>query len=140
VLTGLAESLRATSAEGRLGTLVALRLIVAAPAPEVPGEALAGLIHWASACLNLTPARLCVVGSGASLAATVSYPEGETALIALSRGRPGARLILLGNRGAAYHESGEPSPAAGPPPAAPSGSNLPAAVRESLQSGRPVDL
>jgi hypothetical protein len=91
--------------------------------------------------------RIFAVGSARDgcIALTLEFPGPATAAVCLVRSRPrgaGIDLMIVGNHGAAYFDSGaaEPWDQAPAPPAEPAPAALSAAIEKSLTAGKPVRL
>jgi hypothetical protein len=108
----LQRAVAATLASKRLGQPVFVRLLLHGldKAEAVPAK----LAHAAAAArdwLGQPLTRLYAVGNPAQgqVALTLEFRDGATALVSWSHGPPrgdGLDLMLLGNRGALYHDTG----------------------------------
>jgi hypothetical protein len=146
-LADLHRAVQATLAGQRLGTPVFVRYLLQGPdAPEAIPPRLAGLTAVVRGWLGQTLERLHAVGSTESgqVALTLQFREGATALVGFARGQPpglGADVLVLGNRGALYHDAGCADPweeaEAVTEPAEP---GLQAVIERALRSGKPESL
>jgi len=143
---------------GRVGSPVFVRYVaqIASGREELRGV-LAEALAMANSWLGASPQRVYVQGCGdaGQLTATVQYSGGQTALLSVGvappvyaealRTAPQIDLMLLGNKGALYHDSTSLSlfalAAAGsvaPAEPLPISNPLMTAVEESLRTGKPT--
>lgn len=143
-LSDLHRAVRSTLASKRLGKPVFVRYTldgIEKPEALVPSlaRAVAVVRDWLEQPLETVYALGAVAAGRVSL--TLRFRDGATALVSASRSPArgdGLDLMLLGNHGALYHDSGsanlwdEPATAADPPDAA-----LLALIERALRSGKP---
>ena len=92
----------------------------------------------------MTVDRVHAVGSldGGQVALTLQFQGGATALVAFARGQPrgdGIDLMVLGSRGALYHDAGAANIWEDPPSAEPRAADpaIREAIERALRSGKP---
>jgi predicted dehydrogenase len=144
-LTDLHRTVQATLASKRLGQAVFVRCTLQdLGKPETIVPKLAHLAALAREWLGQPLARVYAVGSPAAgnVSLTLQFRAGATALISYAHGPPqgdGIDLMVIGQRGAIYHDVGAgdlwDEPAAGAPePVDPA---LRAIIERALRSGQP---
>ena len=94
--------------EGSLGAPRYLRCVAAVPSEGGLEDAVGGLAGLASAWFGSEPgSRYTLGGSGAVYVTEMQqWPQGQGAIITVSRSQSGSKLdlMLVGSRGALYHE------------------------------------
>jgi hypothetical protein len=152
-IVSLYQSVKVALDAGHVGVPVFVRCVAyTANGRDELTEALHQAAAVAGGWLDAPPRRIYVLGGeeAGQITATLQYAGGQSALVSVNPVPPdgAARvdLMLLGNTGALYHESSALSraqlaaagAAAGELPTLPAG--LGTAIRESLESGRAVDV
>jgi hypothetical protein len=144
-LANLHRAVQTTLASGRLGRPVFVRYTLhGLDRPEALAPRLAQTTAVVRAWLGQPLEQLYALGSVASgqVALTLHFREGATARVSFARGQPrgdGVDLLVLGNRGALYHDAGsaalwdETVEGATEPP----DPGLQATIEKALRSGKP---
>lgn len=142
--TDLDRAVQQTLTGGRIGSPVFVRCLV--QSPDASDTALPTLVRAAASLrgwLGQPIVRVYAVGSPADgqLSLTLEFRGGGTALVSWSHGPPrgdGVDLMVLGSRGALYHDAGAAElwdAAAAFAPGTDAG--LRSAIEQSLRSGKP---
>jgi len=147
-LTDLHRSVEATLASKRLGQPVFLRYLWQTTVGDA--QALDRLAHLAGVVESWFKQKLVgvfVVGSASAgqVSATLQFQEGASALLAVAKGKfrgGGVDLMLLGQRGAVYHDAGmdELWDEQLSLPLQPVDVGVRKALAESLRTGQPVPI
>jgi hypothetical protein len=141
----LHRSVQATLASKRLGRPVFVRCTLQGlDRPEAVLPRLAQLVALARQWLDQPLDQLYALGSSESgqVCLTLRFREGGTALVSYARGQPrgdGIDLMVLGSRGAVYHDAGSAElwdELAGAP-ADPADRALVALIEKALRSHKP---
>ncbi|HJT78663.1 MAG TPA: hypothetical protein VJ739_15780 [Gemmataceae bacterium] len=106
-LADLHRAVGAALAAGRVGTPVFVRYLLLVPEKqEAMAARLAELASVVSDWIGQPPARIYAPASpqGNSATVTLQYRTGATAVVSVGPGDGGADVMVLGNRGALYHE------------------------------------
>jgi hypothetical protein len=140
----LHHAVRTTLAAGRIGQPVFVRYLLQSPARTGAAARLARMTAAVCGWLGQRLERVYAIGSAQSgqISLTLQFREGASALVSIARGQPlgdGVDLMILGNRGAIYHDAGHSVPGADAPPfpETPPDTALVAAIAKALRSGKP---
>jgi hypothetical protein len=142
--TDLDRAVHQALAGGRLGPVVFVRCLV--QSPDAPDTALPTLVRAATSIrgwLGQPVVRVYALASpdGSQVSLTLEFRDGGTALVSWSHGPPrgdGVDLMVLGSRGALYHDAGAAEPWDGAAAFAPgTDAGLRSAIEQALRSGRP---
>ena len=110
-LAPLREAVQSAIDEGRLGTASFMRCVANVEAAAEVGSALDSLVALGETWFGSPPSRRQAVGRDADLYASevVTWPQGQAAVLAVQSseeaGYPRFDLMLIGSRGALYHEA-----------------------------------
>ncbi len=140
-LTDLHRAVETALASGRLGTPVFVRYLLLVPdPPDAVTTRLAQLAATANGWLGQPLAEVYAPAPPQDGAVTVTlrYRTGATALVSIGPGDGAADVLVLGNRGALYHDL--TGSGAYEVPQSPAESQLLAVVSRALQSNRPESL
>lgn len=147
----LTKAVEMTLAAERIRTPVFVRYtVVLAEKVEEFNQTLIKLVNDLTGWFSAVPDTVYALGlpDAGQITVTLEYPAGQTALLALSCGQPRSEvdLILLGTKGAIYHHQ-DHHPAFYPSldealeePVTVQGQAVLAAIKQSLQLKKPVDL
>lgn len=144
-LADLPRAVQGTLDSKRLGQPVFVRYTLQGlDQPALIAPRLAQMTTIVRGWLNQTIERVYAVGTMESgqVALTLQFREGGTAQVSFARGQPrglGVDLMVLGNHGAIYHDSGSAYlwDEAATPFAEPPDAKLQAVIERALQSGKP---
>ena len=111
-MQSLQKSVQSVIDKGRIGSPVFLRCLIQIPVQEDEiTKATAALVELANTWMPSSPEQLYVQESADAVQSTalIQYSGGETATISVNRippdGETSVDLVLLGNKGAIYHET-----------------------------------
>jgi hypothetical protein len=144
-LANLHHAVQATLASQRLGKPVFVRYLVQTlDKAETIVPRLAQVTAMVREWLGQPLERLYAVGTieSGQVSLTLEFRDGATALVSFARSQPrgdGIDLMVLGNRGAIYHDAGSAElwDATATAVATPADARLQAAIEQSLRSGKP---
>jgi hypothetical protein len=146
-LADLHRAVQATITSKRLGQPVFIRYLWHSPEKSngiLP--ALTDLVWTVGEWLGQPLIRICAVGSAAigHISLTLEFSHGATALVGWSQSRApgsGVDLMVIGNRGALYHDAGSVDLWADPfaPGNLPERAALQRWIEEALGTARPVE-
>jgi hypothetical protein len=133
-----------TVASNRLGQPVFVRYLWQSPEKFAVAPRLAQMTAEVRDWLGQTLDRVYAIGTAASgqVSLALQFRGGFSALVSVARGQAhgdGVELLVLGNKGALYHDAGHAVIGAGP---APYSKEVPdpalvAVIRKALRSGKP---
>ncbi len=140
-LADLHRAVQTTLTSKRLGQPVFVRYLWSSP--DKPETVLPRLAHVAATIrdwLGQTPERVYALGGAAAgqVSLTLEFREGASALLCWSVGK-GVDLMVLGTKGAIYHETGAADSWDEPAtfPEARPDAELQSAIERALRTGRP---